>query len=609
MPAGKKAGQAYITLGIEDKLGPALERAQKRLQAFGEGVKAVGMGMMGIGGAAVAGLLGAAHVFSEVGSAVHDLSQRTGLSAEAVSELGYAAKQSDVELGALEAGVRKMQKTIAAADEGSQGATDSLMKLGLAAEDLRGKTPEEQFTLLADRISQIEDPTMKAAAAMEVFGKSGTALLPMIEGGADGLGKMRKEAKDFRLSISKEDADNADALGDAVGLLGNTLKMLAFNVGAALAPLLTEWAMGAANVVVGIIDWVKENKDLIVTGLKVAAVVVAVGAGLVTLGVAIVGIGAVLGGIVTVCSTIAGVVTALIGLFGALLTPIGLIIGVVVAAGAALFYFSDVAGKIASYAGKQFNGIADDAGTAFDGIRDSLMSGDIEGAARILWQGLKTIWARFTGEISKLWTNWVHDLAGAFLVIKNEAAAIFDSVTTTGASWITEATNALGIDEFVLGVDLNDDEVAQSKKLLQDQLKVNDKKRNQQLLDEIAALEQSRQAELDAADRALESERAKLKELAAQAKKDREAKQRGDAPEDGPKKEDSWRVKMPKLQAAVADAQTRMNSIVTFNPFALSQMQSSNSPLERIAKATERTAKATEGMEDSAQEGGLLLGE
>ena len=38
--------------------------------------------------------------------------------------------------------------------------------------------PEEQFKYLADRIAAIENPTQKAAAAMAVFGKSGTALLP-----------------------------------------------------------------------------------------------------------------------------------------------------------------------------------------------------------------------------------------------------------------------------------------------------------------------------------------------------------------------------------------------------------------------------------------------
>ena len=56
-----------------------------------------------------------------------------------------------------------MQKSIAAAAQGSQSATDALAELGLTVADLRGLSPDEQFKLIADRLSQIQSPALCAA--------------------------------------------------------------------------------------------------------------------------------------------------------------------------------------------------------------------------------------------------------------------------------------------------------------------------------------------------------------------------------------------------------------------------------------------------------------
>ncbi|MBM4369837.1 MAG: hypothetical protein FJ102_26745, partial [Deltaproteobacteria bacterium] len=89
---GIRAGRAFVELGVSDKLSAGLRRAQKRLEAFGQGLRAVGVRMAGIGAAAVGSLLGAARHFATVGDDLEEMSQRTGVSVEALSELGYAAE-------------------------------------------------------------------------------------------------------------------------------------------------------------------------------------------------------------------------------------------------------------------------------------------------------------------------------------------------------------------------------------------------------------------------------------------------------------------------------------------------------------------------------------
>ena len=100
---GIRAGQAFVELFADDsKLVRGLKAAEKRLKAFGAGVQSIGTKLFGLGAATVAPLLGAANVFNEFGSQLDDMSQRTGISAESASALGYAAKLSGTDLETLE---------------------------------------------------------------------------------------------------------------------------------------------------------------------------------------------------------------------------------------------------------------------------------------------------------------------------------------------------------------------------------------------------------------------------------------------------------------------------------------------------------------------------
>ena len=76
-----------------------------------------------------------------------------------------------------------MARFLLNAEQGLTAATDTLDELRASVDDFAGKSPEDQFDLFAQKISEIQDPTKRAALAMRVFGKSGAQLLPMINGG------------------------------------------------------------------------------------------------------------------------------------------------------------------------------------------------------------------------------------------------------------------------------------------------------------------------------------------------------------------------------------------------------------------------------------------
>ena len=106
-----RAGRAFVELFADDtKLVRGLRAAEKRLKAFGASVQSIGTKVFGLGAAAIAPLLATTNVFSEMGDQLAKMSVRTGISVEALSELGYAAQQSGTDMETLEGGVRKLQK-------------------------------------------------------------------------------------------------------------------------------------------------------------------------------------------------------------------------------------------------------------------------------------------------------------------------------------------------------------------------------------------------------------------------------------------------------------------------------------------------------------------
>lgn len=388
-----RAGRAVVELGVDQSpLQLGLKAASVRLRAFGASVGAVGRSMAMLGGAGLAPIVAASKLFVSVGSDLSDMAARTGLGVSALSELGFAAEQTGANMGDVENGVRRMQRTINDAERGMASAEDALAGLGLTAAALQGLKPEDQFTLIGERLAAIEDPTKRAALAMEILGRSGTSLLPML----GSLRELRAEAQDLGLTIDPADAAAADKLGDAFDKLWAVLKVGVFEVGAAVAgPLtaLTEWMTGIAMKTVA---WVKENRGLVQSIAGIIAGVTVAGVALVGIGAAVSGVGAVFGvlaGGVGLAISALGVMGTIIG---AILSPIGLAVAAVAGLGAGILYWTGAGSAALGWLKDRFGELSAFVGGVVGGIRDSLAKGDIDAAAKILWAALKVTW--YTGK-------------------------------------------------------------------------------------------------------------------------------------------------------------------------------------------------------------------
>lgn len=258
------------------KVNDAFAKTNSDLQKFGKSMQKVGASFAAVGGAITAALGVAVKSLANAADVADDTAKRTGLTVEAVQELGYVAKMTGSNLATVEVALRTMQKGLTDSGTESAAFTSALETLGLSLAELRAMNPQAQFDALSQAIAGVTDPSQRAGLAMTVFGRAGTALLPMLAEGADGIAKLKDEAHKYGYVMSQEVAEAGSNFNDNLDRLKGSLGGLAQQVVAGLLPTLNSLAKCAADVVAGIKEWINNNPNLVSTLAHVAASVGAV---------------------------------------------------------------------------------------------------------------------------------------------------------------------------------------------------------------------------------------------------------------------------------------------------------------------------------------------
>jgi hypothetical protein len=243
-------------------IGAKTTDLNRNLQQASLDLKKLGAVATGIGVAITAALTTITVKWATSGDEIAKLAEKTGFSTEALSELKYAAQLSGSSLSELETGIKRMQYAIVQAGYGLETYTRVFKELGLSYDQLKDLAPEDQFTAITDAIADMPDPTEKAAVALELFGRAGTDLLPMLSSGSAGLDAMKQEAHDLGLVFTSEAASKAEAFKDSITKLKGAVSGLCSNIGEALAPLLTKLVGFFSSVIQKITDWLHRHPAL-----------------------------------------------------------------------------------------------------------------------------------------------------------------------------------------------------------------------------------------------------------------------------------------------------------------------------------------------------------
>jgi len=451
MSAGQiRAGKAFVEIGTQDRYSRGLAAAQAKLRSFAGSVSSIGRQAFMAGTAIAAPLAVAAKTFASTGDQVDKMSQRTGIAAEELSTLGFAAEQSGSSLSAVEKAVRTMQRTLDGAANGSTAAAEALDRLGLSADTLRQLNPTDQLRATADGLSAITDPAERTSIAMAILGRSGYELLPMLSAGSAGMAEMQANAARLGLTISALDAKSAAELTDAFNEMRRAVQGLAVSVGAALAPSLTSLLSRFAEAVASASGWVRENQAAVTAAAGFAAGLIALGGSLGTVAVGAKAAAVGLGGVKAIMAAIAAVGGS--AAVASLLPVLPILAGI--AAALALVGVaakrSGLLGAAWSRVSALFSELLTTAKATFGGIASALGSGEYARAAAILWAGVRIAFfqgaAAAASNVSAMFSNM---LSGAIEFGKSLLSTLADVFASIPKLLLSALTGGQSLAEII----------------------------------------------------------------------------------------------------------------------------------------------------------------
>lgn len=620
---GIKAGKAYVELSIRDNIVKGLNRASAKLKAFGGSIAAIGAKMASFDLLKLAGFGLAAKKFADMGSELLDMSQRTGIAVENLDALGFAAEQSGSNLENLEVGIKTMQRGISEGDK-------AFGKLGISIADLKNLSPDKQFEAIAERISKIKDPAQRAGAALEIFGKSGTKLLPLMINGAAGIQELTAEAKRLGLVMSQEDAEAAEKFGDSLSAVWSLVKRSVAVIGGALVPTLQNVATWLKQAIAAVGSWIKQNSALV-------QIVFLATAGFAALSLAIAGIGIVVSGLGTVLGVVSVAFSGILTVIGAILSPIGLVVTALAGLSTWFLTSTEAGGQALAWLGEQFNIFKNTALSAWEGIRDAIASGDLGLAFQIVTTTLRVLWRQVVMFLDEKWQNFKQKflntgtvIAFGFLGMINDAFANIRIAWLETTHFLSGAWDLLitalkqGWQHFagffqkvwakvkgMVGLGDADAEIAaineeiaatndaseqEFQKRKSDRMAERDTRKaaireeqdaatqglEQEHQKELAAIEKAKQAAMAADQEELEAAQKELSDLVARAKAQREETDKAREAKTG---------NLPEIGKQIAGQFESTSG--GFNKSFIAQSAGVGRAMDRAAKATEETAKNT----------------
>lgn len=230
--------EAKLTAVISAKAS-AFFRTMTRVR---KAAKAVGGALIRSGAVAIAGAaVGWAKAVSEVssyGDAVGKMAKRTGFSTDAIQRLQFAAELSGASLGGVEKSIAKMSTSINEARKGTATYTHAFGQMKMSAEDFKNLSPEESFKKIMVGLSGLDDAGTRSAVAIQLLGKGGRQLLPMLEDGAAGFRKLTGAADEMGILMTPAQIQAAEDFKDAMlKAKSSVTAIVRQNVAGAMEPL------------------------------------------------------------------------------------------------------------------------------------------------------------------------------------------------------------------------------------------------------------------------------------------------------------------------------------------------------------------------------------
>lgn len=235
--------ESKFVITAEDRATATLKRVSTEFGGLGRAALSAASTLTAFGGALSLGALVAqVKSVADLQDRFGKLAQQTGIGVQSLTELDYAAKLSDVSTEDLSTGVTRLTSKMGDVAQGSKEAAAVFDSLGVKVKNNDGtlRSSEEVLKDIAQRFSEFADGSTKTAYAVELFGRSGAKLIPLLNSGRDGLAEMADEARALGVVFDEKAAKSAERFNDNLTRLGQAAQGLKIELLQGLIPPLYE---------------------------------------------------------------------------------------------------------------------------------------------------------------------------------------------------------------------------------------------------------------------------------------------------------------------------------------------------------------------------------
>ena len=207
-----------------------------------------------------------------MGDELDKTARQLGLTTTELQAFSHAASLGGVDSAAFAMSVGQLQRNAHMASQGTGEAADAFRDLGVEFQDTNGEllSGADLMRNVADGLQNTSNSSTRTALAMMLMGRSGRRLLPMLEGGSEGLSTMTAELERLGGGASQDFIDQSVEVTDNIARW--RLAMQSFK-----STMLLQFMPGLNRVVEKVTEWTAafSSNQGAMRGLK--ALLIAVG--------------------------------------------------------------------------------------------------------------------------------------------------------------------------------------------------------------------------------------------------------------------------------------------------------------------------------------------
>lgn len=159
----------------------------------------------------------------DYGKALDDLSKQLGITVEDLQAYQKLARDSGVETTTLSSAFGQFASNLGRAQQGSVEQSKVFKALGIDIKDF--SSAGDALPTVIDRISQLKDPLQRAAIETRLFGEEGRKLDPLLSGGAAQVSALAKSLQETGKALSQKEIQELDETAQKLGEVKNQLQV------------------------------------------------------------------------------------------------------------------------------------------------------------------------------------------------------------------------------------------------------------------------------------------------------------------------------------------------------------------------------------------------